>query len=192
VREAVEDLPLPNIEDPQDLLTPDRLFIEEPDRWHLQPLPQGFGWRQRSWYPRSALIGSYPPFLDPGTVTTEERLGLLPNDHVALAKQSRLKPMLAQFNNGASLGMTFPDLRGDEQVMLGGLSTDGLLQFTLPADPPTITIDIGLGEQQPPPKLHTVSIRPDDREFDLVWRAATPYEGYSWLPKMKRLHVEVQ
>ena len=47
VKEAVEGLPLPNVEDPQDLLTPDRLFIEEPDRWHLQPLPQGFGWRQR-------------------------------------------------------------------------------------------------------------------------------------------------
>ncbi|HUQ84043.1 MAG TPA: DUF2169 domain-containing protein [Gemmatimonadaceae bacterium] len=192
IREAVDGLPLPNIEDAQDLLTPERMFIEEPERWHLQPLPQGFGWRQRSWYPRSALIGSYPPFLDPGTVTAEERLGLLPNDHVALAKQSRLKPMVAQFNNGASLGMTFPDLKGDEQIMLGGLSPDGLLRFTLPADPPTITIDIGLGEQQPPPKLHTVSIRPDDREFDLVWRAATPYEGYSWLPKMKRLHVEVQ
>ena len=66
VKEAVEGLPLPNIEDPQDLLTPERLFIEEPDRWHLQPLPQGFGWRQRTWYPRAALLGAYPPFLDPG------------------------------------------------------------------------------------------------------------------------------
>lgn len=191
VKEAVDGLPLPNIEDAQDLLTPERLLIEAPERWHLQPLPQGFGWRQRSWYPRSALIGSYPAFLDPGTVTTEERLGLVPNDHVALAKQSRLKPMIARFNNGASLGMTFPDLEGNEVIMLGGLSPDGLVQFALPADPPTIVIDIGLGEQQPPPKLHTVSIRPDDLEVDLIWRAAIPYEGFAWLPKMKRLHVEV-
>ena len=116
---------------------------------------------------------------------------MLPSDHVALAKQSRLKPMLAQFNNGASFGLSFPDLTGNERIGLGGLSESGLVEFSLPGETPAIVIDIGLGEQQPPPKLHTVSIRPDDGEFDLIWRAATVYEGYSWLPKMKRLHAEV-
>lgn len=192
VREAVDGLALPNIEDSGDQLTPERLLVHEPARWHLQPLPQGFGWRQRAWYPRSALLGSYPPFLDAGTVTTEERMGLLPADHVALAKQSRLKPLPAPFANGASFGMLFADLRGDEAVALGGLSPEGLLQFRLPGDPPAVLLDIGLGPQEPAPKLHTVSIRPDDREVDLVWRAAVPYEGYAWLPKMTRLHAEVR
>jgi hypothetical protein len=191
-KQAVEGLALPNIEDATDRLTPERLFIEEPERWHLQPLPQGFGWRDRSWYPRSALIGSYPPFLDPGTATSEERMGLLPNDHVALAKQSRLKPMVARFNNGASLGLTFVDLKGDEPVTLGGMSKEGTVRFSLPGNTPTILVDIGLGEQQPPAKLHTVSIRPDDSEVDLVWRASRVYEGYHWLPQMKRLHAEVR
>ena len=191
VREAVDGLALPNVEDPQDLLTPERLLIHEPERWHLQPLPQGLGWRQRAWYPRSALLGSYPPFLDVGTVTAEEAMGMLPSDHVALAKQSRLKPFVAHFNNGASFGLMFPDLRGDEPVALGGLSVDGLLQFRLPGETPDVLLDIGLGPQQPAPRLHTVSIRPDDREVDLVWRASVPYEGYDWLPQMTRLHAEV-
>jgi hypothetical protein len=192
VKEAVDGLPLPNIEDPDDVLTPERILIHEPERWHLQPLPQGFGWRQRTWYPRSALIGSYPPFLDPGTVTAEERMGLLPNDHVALAKQSRLKPMMAQFGNGASFGMVVANLKGDETVALGGFSADGTIRFALPGDTPVILLDIGLGEHQLEPRLHTVSIRPDDGEVDLIWRAATVYEGYSWLPKMTRLHAEVR
>lgn len=191
VREVVEGLALPNVEDPDDQLTPERLFIHEPARWPLQPLPQGLGWRQRAWYPRSALVGSYPPFLDPGTVTAEERLGLLPADHVALAKQGRLKPLVAQFNNGASLGLVLPDLRGDEPVTLGGLSPEGVLRFALPGDTPRVVLDIGRGEESPTPKLHTVSIRPDDREVDLVWRAAAAYDGYAWLPKMTRLHAEV-
>jgi hypothetical protein len=190
-REAVDGLPMPNIEDPQDPLTPERIVIQEPERWHLQPLPQGFGWRQRAWYPRSALLGSYPPFLEPGTVTLEERLGMLPADHVALAKQSRLKPLVAPFANGASFGMVFPDLEGTERITLGGLSENGMLQFALPGDTPTVLLDIGRGEEQPPVKLHTVSIRVEDRELDLVWRAATVYEGYAWLPKMTRLHAEV-
>jgi hypothetical protein len=192
VREAVDGLALPNVEDPQDMLTPERIFIHEPERWHQQPLPQGYGWRQRAWYPRSALLGSYPPFLDPGTVTAEERMGMLPGDHVALAKQSRLKPFVAHFNNGASFGMTFGELRGDELITLGGLSPEGLLRFALPGEAPTVLLDIGRGEEQPTPKLHTVSVRPDDREFDLIWRAATTYEGYAWLPKMTRLHAEVR
>jgi hypothetical protein len=191
MKDVVDGLALPNVEDPDDRLTPDRILIHEPERWHLQPLPQGFGWRQRTWYPRSALLGSYPPFLDAGTVTVEERMGMLPRDHVALAKQSRLKPEVARFNNGASFGLLFPDLRGDEPVALGGMSDDGTLRFSLPGEAPTILVDIGLGEQQPSPKLHTVSIRPDDREVDLIWRASTEYEGYDWLPKMTRLHAEV-
>jgi hypothetical protein len=191
VKEAIEGLPLPNIEDPQDLLSPERLLIEAPDRWHLQPLPQGFGWRQRTWYPRCALLGSYPAFVDAGTVTTEEHMGLLPKNHIALAKQSRLKPFEAHFNNGASYGMIFPNLSGSEPVVLGGLTPNGVLKFSLAGDVPSILLDIGRGMEQPPVQLHTVSIRPDDSEYDLIWRGASVYEGYSWLAKMKRLYGEV-
>jgi hypothetical protein len=192
VKEAVEDLPLPNIEDPQDLLTPERLFIEEPDRWHLQPLPQGFGWRQRTWYPRSALLGAYPAFLDPGVVTPEERMGLLPKNHVALAKQSRLRPMEARFANGASFGMIFASFKGDEPVVIGRLTPNCLLKFSLPGDTPAIGLDLGQGMQPLEPHLHTVSIRPDDLALDLIWRGAQVYPGYDWLSKMSKLEVNVQ
>jgi hypothetical protein len=191
VKDAVDGLALPNIEAPDQLLSPETLFIEEPDRWHLQPLPQGFGWLQREWYPRSALLGSYPPFLDPGTATTEERMGLVPNDHVTLARQSRLPPMEAKFANGASHGMIFADLAGDETVSLGGLTPDGMLKFSLPGERPVIGLDLGSGLRELTARLHTVSIRPDDLEVDLIWRGAQTYEGFGWLPKMTKLHAEI-
>jgi hypothetical protein len=192
VKEAVDGLALPNIEDPEDAITPERLFIEEPDRWHLQPLPQGLGWRQRTWYPRAALLGAYPSFLDPGVVTAEERMGLLPKNHVALAKQSRLRPMDAQFANGASFGLMFSSVAGDEPIVLGRLTPDGVLKFSLPGETPAIGLDLGQGMQPLEPTLDTVSIRPDDLELDLIWRAAQTYEGYHWLPQMTRLVAEVQ
>lgn len=192
VKEVVEALALPNLEDPDDLLTPERLIIGEPRRWHLQPLPQGFGWLQRTWYPRCAFAGSYPAYVDVGTATTEERLGLLPRNHIALAKQSKLPSFDARFNNGASFGLMLQDLKGNEAIRLEGLSPGGLLEFSLPDDTPQIALDIGLGEQQLVAKLHTVSVRPDDLEVDLVWRGALGYEGYQWLPQMKRLHAEVR
>jgi hypothetical protein len=125
------------------------------------------------------------------TVTTEERLGLLPKDHIALAKQFRLPSFDARFNNGASVGMLFSDLQGDETISLRGLSPDGLLEFSLPGETPEILLDIGQGEKQLQARLDTVSIRPDDLEVDLIWRGAYVYEGYSWLPHMKRLYAEV-
>jgi hypothetical protein len=99
--------------------------------------------------------------------------------------------MLAQFANGASFGLMFSALRGDEPIALSGLTPEGTLRFLLPGDRPAVTLDMGRGEEQLTVSLHTVSIRPDERELDLVWRAAAPYEGYAWLPKMTRLHAEV-
>lgn len=191
VKEAVQDCALPNIEDPEDLLTPERAVIGEPPRWQLQPLPQGFGWRQRTWFPRSALIGSHPPFLEPGTITAEERVGVLPADYASLARQNRLPPYEAHFNNGASLGLLFGDLRGDEEMHLLGLTPGQMLSFRLPGEMPRIGLDLGQGLKPLGTSLQTISIRPDELAMDLIWQASLSYPGYAWLPKMTRLHAEV-
>jgi hypothetical protein len=118
-------------------------------------------------------------------------MGLLPKNHIALAKQFKLPTFVAHFNIGASLGMSFKHLVGDEEVILEGLTPDGMCRFTLPGESPRIILDIGKGEKELESGLQTVSIRPDDGEIDLIWRGSTVYEGYSWLPKMQRLHAEV-
>jgi len=190
-KETIQGMALPNIEDPNDLLTPDRIVLSEPERWPQQPLPQGFGWFQRTWYPRCAFAGAYPPFVDVDTVTIEERMGLLPEHHIALAKQSKLPSYHPRLNNGASYGMLFSGLNGNETVSLRGLSPAGRLEFALPGETPQIMLDIGSGAQQLAARLDTVNIRPDDLEVDLIWRGACVYAGYSWLPQMKRLCAEV-
>lgn len=191
VKEAVQGCALPNIEDPDDLLTPERMVIGEPQHWHLQPLPQGLGWRQRTWFPRSALIGSHPPFLEPGTIMAEERVGVLPADYVSLARQNRLPPYEAHFNNGASLGLLFNDLHGDEEVHLLGLTPGQMLHFKLPGELPKVALDLGDGLKPLGIGLQTISIRPDEMAMDLIWQASRCYPGYAWLPKMTRLHAEV-
>jgi hypothetical protein len=191
VRDVVDGLALPNIEDPDDLLTPERVIIEEAERWPLQPLPAGFGWRQRNWYPRSALLGVLPPFLELGTVTREEQAGLLPRNHVALAKQMRLPTFEARFNNGASYGMIFRQLTPGEAVELTNFSPEPFPKFSLPSGIPEIFLDLGEGEQRLDARLHTLSICPDERSFDLVWGGALRYAGYQWLPKLKRLDARV-
>jgi hypothetical protein len=189
---AVQDLLLPNIEDPEDLLAPERVVIADPRRWHEQPLPQGLGWRQRTWYPRCALLGAWPAFLDAGTITTEERMRLLPANHVALAKQMRLPPFDAQFANGASLGLAIEGVTGDETIGLRGLSADGALDFRLPGERLQMSIDIGRGDSQLTPKIHTISIRPDDLQLDIVWCGSLPFGPTSKLGGLSKLQAWVQ
>jgi hypothetical protein len=191
LKAAVQDLPLPNIEEPADLLTPERVVIDDPRRWPDQPLPQGFGWRQRTWYPRCALLGAWPPFLDAGTVTAEERMGLLPSNHVALAKQMRLPPYLERFANGASLGLVIDDVAGNEPVALRGLTPDGALDFELPGDVLAMTLDLGKGECPLKAKIHTISIRPDEMALDIVWHGALPFGPYAKLGSLTRLEAHV-
>jgi hypothetical protein len=53
----VLERPLPNFEDPEDLLTPERIVVGDARLWWRQPLPAGLGWFGRNWYPRSVMGG---------------------------------------------------------------------------------------------------------------------------------------
>jgi len=186
-KEAVEGLPLPNIEDPADLLSPDRVIVGEPDRWNEQPLPDGFGWFQRTWYPRCSFVGAMPPYVDVNTVLKEETLGLVPKGQIALSMQFRLPGFDVRFNSGASRGLAFPHLTGAAAFRLTNLTPNGSLAFQLPGETPRMMLDIGLGENELEPVLHTVCVRLEEMQVDLVWRGAHPYPGLDWLPEMKKL-----
>lgn len=190
-KETVDGLRLPNIEDPQDLLTPERVIIGEPERWHAQPLPDGLGWFQRTWYPRCSFVGAMPAYLGVDTILREETLGLVPKGQVGLAWQYKLPMFDLRFNNGASRGMKFPHLVGGETIKLTNLTPAGLLTFKLTEETPSMTLDIGLGENQLQVFLDTVIIRLEEMQVDLIWRGAHLYPGFDWLPEMKKMVSEI-
>lgn len=189
-KEVVDGLDLPNLENPNDLITPERLILNAPDAWPHMPMPQGFGWFPRTCYPRSFFAGVLPPYIAPGTLTAEEYFGILPKDHVALAKKLKIPSFDPRFNTGASPGMAFPLLRGNETIRMGGLFAEGVVHFILPGEKPALSIDIGNGEQELEPVLHSVCIRGDDRQVDLVWCGYQPYPGVDWLAEMTTLVVK--
>jgi hypothetical protein len=191
IKEAVEGLPLPNIEDPSDLLTPERVVLGEPERWPQQPLPDGLGWFQRTWYPRCSFVGAMPAYVDPDTVLKEEKLGLVPKGQVALAMQFKLPGFDLRFNSGASRGLSLPRLAGNETIRLTHLTPSGSLRFQLPGEKPSIMLDIGLGENELEPVLDTICIRLEEMQVDLTWRGAHLYPGPDWLLEMKKMVARV-
>lgn len=190
--DVIEGLRLPNIESPSDLLTPSRVVLGTPKRWHEQPLPQGLSCRHRTWFPRCALIGSYPAFLDAGTVTMEEKMGLLPTNYVALAKQSRLAPNLPLFANGASFDMSFENLPNDAPIKLKGLSRADTLEFRLPGDIPQIVLDVGYKIESLDSRLMTVVIQPDSKSLEMIWSGKFSVGDYSRWALISKTRVEVR
>jgi hypothetical protein len=192
-KSSVEGLALPNVEDPQDLLVPERLCIGEYARWTEQPRPIGFAWVTKNWHPRCQLAGVMP-----ADRATERELRaayakLVPADHRDAYVKHGLPDMNFAFFNGASEGLSFPfgAIGPGTAVRTANLTPEGRLDFQLPPDDPQIGVDIGSGMSNPGTCLHTVQIRLPDGELDMVWRAAVPYPGPDWLPRMRKLEIEV-
>ncbi|MEO7242696.1 MAG: DUF2169 domain-containing protein [Variovorax sp.] len=189
--ESVENLQLPNLEDPEDPLAPERLCIGDYAKWADQPQPVSFGWMSKIWQPRCLFAG-----IMPADRATEQELRaayaqLVPADQRQAYVEHGLPDMDFRFFNGASAGLNLPFLSGGEWVRTANVSPEGRLDFRLPPDAPRIGLDIGSGVQAPEVLLHTVLIRMEERQVDLIWRAAVPYPGRDWLPQMRKLQVFV-
>ena len=188
-KRSVENLPLPNIEDPKDPLTPARLCVGDFMNWERQPMPQGFGWTTKMWRPRSSYAGVMPADRALEQELRKAYSPLVPPGQRKLYEQTQLPAMDFRFFNGASADLILPFLSGAELVRLLNLDAQGDTQFQLPGERPHVGLDIGQGVQEPEVVLHTLQIRMEDRQVDLVWRAAVPYPGRDWLPEMKKMEL---
>ena len=189
--EVVEGLELPNIETPTDRLTPERLCCGHFIHMDQLPEPAGLGWYMKVWRPRMLLAGVMPADAALARELRQACRQAVPPQQREMYDQTELPPMNFRFFNGASSGLVLPYLSGDELVRTKHLTPDGRLDFLLPGEVPRIEIDIGEGAQSPAVRLHTVMIRLDEGEVDLVWCGAIPYPGRDWLPEMRRLDIEV-
>jgi hypothetical protein len=192
VEKTIQGLTLPNIEEPETLLTPERLCCEDFTTWEQQPMPAGLGWLPKTWLPRAQLAG-----IMPGDRAVEQELRqaytkLVPSEHRELYAKTHLPDMNFQFFNGASSGLVFPFLKGNEMIRMLNLTPEGKSLFYLPADAVKISMDIGSGIVEPEVVIHTVMIRMEDKQIDIVWRGAVPYPGTDWLPQIKKMDVFVE
>jgi hypothetical protein len=186
---TVDGLSLPNLEDPLAPLTPESLCLGDYAAWEARPMPVGFGWFPKSWLPRALLAGIMPADRAVEKELRQAYAQLLPKDQREAYLKHGIRDMDYRFFNGASVGLAVPFLEGGEWVATENLSPDGHLSFQLPQASPRIGLDIGEGVQEPDVALHTVMIRLDERQVDMVWRGAVPYRGPDWLPEMRKMDV---
>jgi hypothetical protein len=142
-----EGLPCPNLEDPA------RPF----KGWGDRPPPAGFGFLSPNWEPRTKYAGTYDERWQ------KERAPLLPKDFDR------------RFLSAASPGLVASGyFRGDEPVVIVGVSPDGGYSFRLPAvPPPSVRVErTGAEDAVVPTNLDTVIIDVDEKKLFLFWRGA--------------------
>lgn len=172
---------LPNLEDPTDRLTTERLFARSPERWHRQPLPWAFDWTSPLMYPRELYGGldAWYPCLDLSALPEVTR-GYAPELVKASADPA------PEFHQEASLGMIARvPLAGAPVSIVGMHPEEPALSFTLPAPPP-IAIEIE-GERLPlRPQLTNLVIFPAKKKLYTVYFARTAALPRYFVPGLHR------
>ncbi len=169
---------LPQIEDPGDRLTPERLFRRAPTAWIDAPIPGQLGWVHHSWYPR--LVRYLGKMLDHDPPERELREASFPDgDDLRLDhddESSRVDPRALQ---GASPGLAIERLCGGEQVILENLHPSrSRIELSLPTETPKLRIRPShVDALTPAAILQTVRLEPDRDRLSLTWVGAVPLLG---------------
>jgi hypothetical protein len=174
--EAIDALVLPNLEDPADLLRPSTLVVGNPQRWPQMPLPWCTSWVDPGAFPRLACLGGIPEHEPLPRPFAEAQRGFYPPSvFVTTNANGQPKPLEERFSpllaNGASLGLSVPYLRGDEEILLGRMHPQiDRYSFRLPGHVPEIWVDGRDGKLvETQPVLHSVVIETDESRVSVVW-----------------------
>jgi hypothetical protein len=147
--DPVEGQPLPNLEDPQDLITSPE---DRPTPACLAPIAP-------TWMPRRTFAGTYDQAWMKG------RAPYLPQD---------FDPRYFQVAPQALIATGF--LQGGEPVRLMGFTLGEPLSFELPQCGLEIEFDFDGAKRPQPPQLETVLIEPDVGRLQMLWRCAWPVD----------------
>lgn len=143
----VEGWPLPNLEDPRQLL-------HYPG---VRPAPACFAPVAPHWQPRAGYAGTYDEHWQ------QNRAPFLPADY-----QPR-------FMNMAPQDQIFADfLRGGEPVSINGMHPSGVLNFNLPKITLVNQVQMRNREAAAPFILETVHLQPNQLQLSMVWRSTFP------------------
>lgn len=167
---------LPRVEDPQDLLTPERFFVPVPEAWMDQPIAASFGPQHHACYPRYVrLFGDLLPRLPPQRRLREMDLGCGTDlEKPPALGQGEIHPRGLQ---SAAPGLALERLRGDELCILQNLTTESEeVRLNLPGEAPRFGLEVPDVKKvfAPKPVLQTVRIDADRREISLTWCGTVP------------------
>ena len=175
--DSLDALLLPNLEDPRDRLTPERIVVGSAKRWHEMPLPACTSWVPPSYFGRGAFLGMHPYWQPLPDGLPEFQRALLPREVAGIDLASgKANPLTFRYTNGGSLGLQVPYLAPGDTIALENMHRAApTLEITLPDDAPKVFVDGRKGKlTATSPVIHHVEIEPDLGRLSIVWRGHAP------------------
>jgi hypothetical protein len=182
----VEGLELPNLEDPSDLLRPERLCAGAPELWYRQPLPYCFEPMVGLTFPRVRYMGMEPWYPAPhGADLPEVARGFCPPNLPASLAQN--ESLAITFLQEASLGMAFATPLAGQPVEVQGMHPEmRSLNFVVPP-PPRLEMVVE-GQRQPvEARLTNLTLLPHEKRFSVTYAAKTPGLSRAFIPGIHRV-----
>jgi hypothetical protein len=165
-----DGIELPNLEDPENLLTPASILVADPREWWRQPLPFCFEPSSALAFPRSAFSGAELVFPPPEHEELEEvRRGFLPRGWRALAGELAYDVPPVAFAQRGALGQTFDPLAPETRIAVSGMHpTRERFEVVVPA-PPRLAIEIDGKPVEVAPRLVSVLVEPREERVSFTW-----------------------
>lgn len=173
--ETISELTLPNIENPNQLLTPDNFICENVLEWHKMPVPLGTDWVHPGWFPRVAYFGNYSLPEGLSNNIYEIKNNLVDKSILKSSPDPRIDAFNFRACNGASLGLQSKLISsGGQQCRLTNIHPNRKdFAFTLPNEIPNIKIDGRNGKLlNTDPRIQTILIEPELKKLTMVWRGS--------------------
>jgi hypothetical protein len=176
-RESIQGRELPNLEWPNDVLTPERLVVRHPLQWSRQPIPMGFDYLDPYSFPRCAMLGLPPAAMEDLTNCPEVARRLIPAGYclgnAVTATSEQLPDLLhPSASRCASLGLWLPWLKGDEEFCVEGMDPAApVIRIGLPRERPVFHLKgiDGSALSLPGHELNLVQFSVKTRTLSLVW-----------------------
>ncbi|AKT37996.1 DUF2169 family type VI secretion system accessory protein [Chondromyces crocatus] len=194
-KNALERCALPNLEDPRDPLTPERLVVGSPERWIYMPIPQAFGWVHWGWFPRAAFGGIRQIHERVDAPIPEVVRGDMPQEVLDAPHPMALAyEHLLRVQNGAPLDLQLPSLSGKEIITLTHVHpTKPEWSIHLPGRPRRICTDGREGRlNETTPVLQSILIEPDRSLLSVVWRGSAPARRPYYPEELTRMPLLVE
>jgi hypothetical protein len=183
--DPVDGVELPNLEDPADLLTAERLATRKPELWYRQPLPWCFDWTVGLTFPRYLFmsVDAWVPPPDDSALPEVQR-GFIPQE--LRRKLAKDHDLAAGYRQEASLGMVVGTPLSGQPIVLSGMHPEEpTISFTFPPAP-SIEIEVEGERSVLPPLLTNLVIFPAEKKFTVVYCARTKGLARVFIPAIHK------
>jgi hypothetical protein len=191
-KNMIEQLEIPNLQDPGHLLTPENILVGNIDRWIEMPIPYATDWVNHVFFPRIAYTGLFE-FMNVKKLTLKEmKMKWVEKD--IYDKKDPATGFNYRFFNGGHYALQIGLHNNPKECTLTNIHPlHKKITLQLPSLFPKIWVDGRKGTlKETIPVMHSIIIEPDENRLSVVWRGSAPALRPYFQEELKTMPFKVE